>query len=86
MNVGKVQIKDLKILRQDEMIRKLSGAEAHMADTRCAPIMIKGACYNLFIDGTVHEHDLFKAVIEGKQIDTSESVHPETHNSLIVDV
>ena len=80
-----VPIKDMQVLREDDLARKLR-REPSLIDMRCIPIIHKDINYNLFIEGTICDGDVFRAVTAGKEIDTSESVNPLTFHSLIVDV
>ena len=80
-----VPIKDIRILRQDDLARRLR-LDDFLVDMRCVPVVYKGTSYNMFIEGTIHDQDVFKAVTDGQLIDTSESVNPDTLESLIVDI
>ena len=78
-------IKEVKFLREDDLARKLRSEESFI-EMRCVPIIYKGSNYNLFIEGSILDRDIFKAVSEGQHIDTSDSVNPHTLQSLIIDV
>ena len=80
-----VPIKDMQVLREDDLARKLR-REPSLIDMRCIPIIYQDINYNLFIEGTITDGDVFRAVTAGKEIDTSESVNPHNFQSLIVDV
>ena len=47
-------IKDLKFLRDDDLVRKLR-TDDFFADMRCTPIIYKQGQLNLFIDGTIYD-------------------------------
>ena len=83
--LNNVPIKDLKFLRGDDLARKLREHEVFV-DMRCLPVVHKGKYYNLFIEGSVYDQEVMNAVTEGKLIDTSDSVNPNTLQSLIVDI
>ena len=80
-----VPIKEMRVLREDDLARKLR-REPSLIDMRCIPIIYQDINYNVFIEGTIYDRDVFRAVTEGKEIDTSESVNPHTYQSLIIDV
>ena len=83
--LNNVPIKDLKFVRGDDLARKIRENEI-FAEFRCLPVVYKGFEYNLFIDGSIYDKDVMNAVTEGKLIDTSDSVNPNTLQSLIVDI
>uniref|UniRef100_A0A7S3I5V6 Uncharacterized protein n=1 Tax=Favella ehrenbergii TaxID=182087 RepID=A0A7S3I5V6_9SPIT len=80
-----VPIKNLNFIREDELARKLR-LEPTLVDMRCTPFVYQGVNYNVFIEGSVYDKEVFRAVSDGKEIDTSDSVNPHTLQSLIVDV
>ena len=60
----KAPINQLKFLRSDDLARKLRQEEVFV-DMRCTPMIYKEQHYNLFIEGTIYDRDVFKAVTEG---------------------
>ena len=78
-------IKELKFLREDDLARRVRKDDSPL-ELRCLPIIYQGHCYNLFIDGTVVDKEIMKAITQGNEIDTSDSVNPRTFESLIVDI
>ena len=80
-----IPIKDFFIPRSDDLARRLRRNE-ELIDTRCIPLVYEGKEYKLFIEGILHDKEVFNAVADKKEIDTSDSVNPITLESLIVDV
>ena len=72
-----VHIKDVKFLKEDDLARKLRSEELFI-EMRCTPVISKGQHLNMFIDGSIMDQEVLRAVSDGRLIDTSNSVHPET--------
>ena len=72
-----VNIKDVKFLKEDDLARKLRSEELFI-EMRCTPVISKGQHLNMFIDGSIMDQEVLRAVSDGRLIDTSNSVHPET--------